>query len=259
MYQFQKYKKWEVRYYHKACAERNASVMSGLHLPKKRSTSSKTTSTDSSVTGAASSVSGKRKLEELKTTTAAAVASTPENKIEMQMMNQMDQQRKTELILLHRGQLREILRKIRLSFASRLNVAPYMIFHDTTLNSMVELMPSNKKELLKVKGIGPKKVDNFGSSLLTAIARYKAMVKAAPTPAPTQAPTPAVTKTNSSNYHTKHTYSSPPKKVQKISNDVPSSHIGANDDIVFEKELSIEDIVEQRFKEAKEKGNLITL
>ena len=73
-----------------------------------------------------------------------------------------------------RGFLREMLRQLRLSFARRLHVAPFLIFHDTTLDSIVENMPTTREDLLDCYGMGPKNVASFGRPILEVIAHYRA-------------------------------------------------------------------------------------
>lgn len=53
--------------------------------------------------------------------------------------------------------------------ASDMNVPPYVIFGDKTLNDLAAKKPSSKSELLKIYGMGSVKVENFGNSILGII------------------------------------------------------------------------------------------
>ena len=61
------------------------------------------------------------------------------------------------------------LRGLRTQLAREREVAPYMIFHDSTLRDMVHLKPSNLEELALVSGVGQKKRDLYGQQFLQAI------------------------------------------------------------------------------------------
>ncbi len=45
-----------------------------------------------------------------------------------------------------------------------------MIFHDTTLAALAEAMPTTNQDLLAVPGIGPVKVDRYGTDVLRVVA-----------------------------------------------------------------------------------------
>jgi DNA helicase-2/ATP-dependent DNA helicase PcrA len=50
----------------------------------------------------------------------------------------------------------------------------YVIFHDTTLAALAEAMPRNERELLTVPGVGPVKVDRYGTDVLRVLAQAAA-------------------------------------------------------------------------------------
>lgn len=58
------------------------------------------------------------------------------------------------------------LRKWRLKEARKIKMPAYHIFSDTTMEELAIEMPRTEEELLLVRGIGPGKVDDFGSELL---------------------------------------------------------------------------------------------
>lgn len=47
-----------------------------------------------------------------------------------------------------------------------MNIAPYQIFGDKTLEELVEKKPKNETELLEVFGIGSVKAEKLGSQIL---------------------------------------------------------------------------------------------
>ena len=61
------------------------------------------------------------------------------------------------------------LRQWRKRKASDMNVPPYIIFGDKTLNDIAAKKPKNKQELLNVYGMGSAKVENFGNSILNIV------------------------------------------------------------------------------------------
>ncbi len=50
----------------------------------------------------------------------------------------------------------------------------YVIFHDTTLAALAEAMPTSERQLLVVPGIGPVKVERYGSDVLRVISSFAA-------------------------------------------------------------------------------------
>lgn len=70
-------------------------------------------------------------------------------------------------------QLRLELTQYRTVLSKQLNVKPFYIYTNKTLDSILELLPTSKDELLKVEGIGEKKADEFGEGILEIVRRYK--------------------------------------------------------------------------------------
>ena len=64
------------------------------------------------------------------------------------------------------------LRALRKQLADRDEVPPFVVFSDTTLVEMAETRPRNERELLKVSGVGQRKLQKYGSEFLTAICAY---------------------------------------------------------------------------------------
>ena len=64
----------------------------------------------------------------------------------------------------------EALRARRKEIADRLDLPPYVIFHDATLKQMAEHRPTNETELLSISGVGEAKLERYGSEFLEVIA-----------------------------------------------------------------------------------------
>ncbi|MCQ2590661.1 MAG: DNA helicase RecQ [Treponema sp.] len=61
------------------------------------------------------------------------------------------------------------LKQWRKRKADDMNVPPYVIFGDKTMNDIAAKKPKNKQELLSVYGMGNVKVENFGNSILRIV------------------------------------------------------------------------------------------
>lgn len=61
------------------------------------------------------------------------------------------------------------LKKLRMELARAEHVPPYMVFSDKTLTDMVLKMPKNKKEMLRVSGVGEVKYQKYGKRFLECI------------------------------------------------------------------------------------------
>ncbi len=65
--------------------------------------------------------------------------------------------------------LRKALVNFRMDQARRLNVEPYRVFPNATLEILLAARPENLEELAAIKGMGPKKLKQFGETLLEVI------------------------------------------------------------------------------------------
>ncbi len=63
----------------------------------------------------------------------------------------------------------EALRACRKHLATEQNVPPYVIFHDSTLQQMVEHKPTSKAEMATISGVGQSKLDRFGQEFIDVI------------------------------------------------------------------------------------------
>ncbi|MCG3133068.1 MAG: ATP-dependent RNA helicase DbpA [Planctomycetes bacterium] len=68
----------------------------------------------------------------------------------------------------------EALRALRRGIASELGVPPYIVFGDVTLEELARVRPTSEAALLRVKGVGAKKLEAFGARFLAAIAEHPA-------------------------------------------------------------------------------------
>ncbi|MFA8299514.1 MAG: DNA helicase RecQ [Hyphomicrobiales bacterium] len=68
-----------------------------------------------------------------------------------------------------RTKLAENLKALRSQLARKLHVPAYVIFSDSTINDLIEKLPSNQLELLRVSGIGIHKAKKYGSMILDII------------------------------------------------------------------------------------------
>ena len=68
----------------------------------------------------------------------------------------------------------DALRKGRKEIAERLDLPPYMIFHDATLKQMAEYRPKTEADLLSINGVGEAKLGRYGKDFLEIIAAHGA-------------------------------------------------------------------------------------
>ncbi|MDY7091373.1 MAG: ATP-dependent DNA helicase RecQ [Acidobacteriota bacterium] len=68
------------------------------------------------------------------------------------------------------AELFERLREWRGEEARRRSLPAYVVFHDSTLEQLAALQPRDEEQLLRVKGIGPAKVESYGEALLALLA-----------------------------------------------------------------------------------------
>lgn len=69
-------------------------------------------------------------------------------------------------------ELFELLRQMRKEKAKEENVPPYIVFSDVALMGMVEILPSEIDQLLKVSGIGKVKAEKYGSEIIEMINNF---------------------------------------------------------------------------------------
>lgn len=67
----------------------------------------------------------------------------------------------------------ELLRAWRLQTASADGKPPYVVASDRTLRDIATLRPASERELLLCHGIGPSKMEKYGTTILSIIAEYQ--------------------------------------------------------------------------------------
>ncbi len=66
----------------------------------------------------------------------------------------------------------DALRGLRREIAGELAVPAYIVFGDTTLREMARAMPTDLREMARVKGVGAKKLESFGERFLELIIEH---------------------------------------------------------------------------------------
>lgn len=66
-------------------------------------------------------------------------------------------------------ELWQALRDCRTQLARAQGIAPFMIFHDATLKSMLQSKPNNQHEFAEISGVGQKKLEQYGPAFLTVL------------------------------------------------------------------------------------------
>src|SRR5699024_5187836 len=51
-------------------------------------------------------------------------------------------------------------------------IAPFMVFHDSSLKEMASYFPRNKDSFLMIKGVGQKKYESYGEEFIAVIDEY---------------------------------------------------------------------------------------
>ncbi|MCY6370289.1 DNA helicase RecQ [Clostridium ganghwense] len=64
------------------------------------------------------------------------------------------------------------LREVRKIIAQREAVPPYIVFADSSLKEMSEIVPLNREEMLNIKGVGEKKFEKYGEEFLQVLIHY---------------------------------------------------------------------------------------
>jgi ATP-dependent DNA helicase RecQ len=72
----------------------------------------------------------------------------------------------------HQGELWDALKLCRSELARVQEVAPYIIFHDTTLMEMVKLRPETQLQFGRLNGVGASKQEKYATDFLAVIKNY---------------------------------------------------------------------------------------
>ena len=70
-----------------------------------------------------------------------------------------------------RSALSNALRAWRTARARADSVAPFIIFHDATIEAIAARQPRSIAELRRVPGVGPTKLDRYGEEIIGVVVR----------------------------------------------------------------------------------------
>lgn len=71
-----------------------------------------------------------------------------------------------------RNALFDALRSLRSELALAQGVPPYIVFGDVSLEEMAAQMPINEEEILRISGVGERKMTSFGNAFLDCIRKF---------------------------------------------------------------------------------------
>ena len=66
----------------------------------------------------------------------------------------------------------DALRELRSQLAAERSVPPYVIFGDATLQQMAHYMPQSRQSLLRISGVGARKLEDLGDAFLSVIVEH---------------------------------------------------------------------------------------
>lgn len=64
------------------------------------------------------------------------------------------------------------LKKLRLEISKKRNIPPFIVFSDASLIDMARLKPKNEIDFLKIKGVGEKKLSQYGDLFISKIIEF---------------------------------------------------------------------------------------
>lgn len=64
------------------------------------------------------------------------------------------------------------LKKLRLEISKKRNIPPFIVFSDASLIDMARLKPKNERDFLKIKGVGEKKLSQYGDLFIGEIIEF---------------------------------------------------------------------------------------
>jgi ATP-dependent DNA helicase RecQ len=70
-------------------------------------------------------------------------------------------------------EMREYLREWRRVTSKKLNIAAFIIMHDTSLDHLCQMQPRSLAEIRKVSGFGERKTEMYGPHILEALERFR--------------------------------------------------------------------------------------
>ncbi len=70
-------------------------------------------------------------------------------------------------------ELREYMREWRRVVSKKMNIAAFIIMHDTSLDHLCQVQPRSLAEIRKVSGFGERKTEMYGPAILDALERFR--------------------------------------------------------------------------------------
>ena len=64
------------------------------------------------------------------------------------------------------------LKKVRLELSKKRNIPPFIIFSDASLKDMAIYKPRSEEDFLKIKGVGDKKLMQYGDIFIAEISEF---------------------------------------------------------------------------------------
>ena len=71
------------------------------------------------------------------------------------------------------GDLKEYLREWRRGIAKEMNMASFVVLHDSSLDEICRRRPKSIAELLEISGIGERKAETYGREILAALEKFR--------------------------------------------------------------------------------------
>jgi ATP-dependent DNA helicase RecQ len=69
--------------------------------------------------------------------------------------------------------LKEYLREWRRSIAKEMNIASFVVLHDSSLDEICRRRPKSIQDLLEISGIGERKAETYGREILAALEKFR--------------------------------------------------------------------------------------
>lgn len=208
-----KFQPWQLKYYHAHCVSEGTKRKLFLE-------------DSTAATGNNATVKKEKKAAARKTTRPTPASNGGHNKLTPKM----------------RRDLERDLREVRRCFAEQQGCEDreYKIFQNKCLDDLVANLPQNRADLLKCWGIGRKRAQQYGSTILATIRPFLASSRAAGTRTPQRA----------ANTIRPSVAAAAPSAAARAHVVVDDS----DDDIVAGPTLSVEELVKKRMEEARARG-----
>lgn len=113
----------------------------------------------------------------LETEYGGTLLENVESKPRIEAVESSDTKSSTEVTSEYQKRLFVELKTVREMLASENNVPLYMIFNNNTLIEMCEKLPTTESEMLKINGVGPIKIRQYGSYFLHEIIQFKKSIE----------------------------------------------------------------------------------